>query len=172
MTDTQRFSVGSVRLTRVPYFDVTLPPEAVALDEAEIRALPWAVGTWCASPTEVRVGQVFWVIESAGRTIVVDPCCASDGFLRTGPEARDHQDAAFAAFRAAGFDPDSVDVVVMSHLDGIGMNALVDAGGAWRPAWGSPRGARGTTRGRRASARSPSRDRDCGRPTPPSRSRT
>ena len=135
MTDTQRFSVGSVRLTRVPYFDVTLPPEAVALDEAEIRALPWAVGTWCASPTEVRVGQVFWVIESAGRTIVVDPCCASDGFLRTGPEARDHQDAAFAAFRAAGFDPDTVDVVVMSHLDGIGMNALVDAGGAWEPAF-------------------------------------
>jgi glyoxylase-like metal-dependent hydrolase (beta-lactamase superfamily II) len=130
-----RFTVGSVRLTRVPYFDVTLPPDAVALTESEIRALPWAVGTWCASSSEVRVGQVFWVVESESRTIVIDPCCASDGFLRTGAEAVTHQDAAFAALRAAGFEPDAVDVVVMSHLDGIGMNALVDDGGGWHPAF-------------------------------------
>ena len=135
MTPVQRFDVGTVRLTRVPYFDVTLPPDAVALTEDEIAALPWAVGTWCASPQEVRVGQAFWVVESDGRTVVVDPCGASDGFLRTGPEAIDHQDAAFAAFRGAGFDPDAVDAVVMSHLDGIGMNALVDGDGHWRPAF-------------------------------------
>ncbi len=135
MTAVQRFGVGAVRLTRVPYFDVTLPPDALALTEAEIAAFPWAVGTWCASASEVRVGQVFWVLESDGHTIVVDPCCASDAFLRTGDEARTHQDAAFAAFRAAGFDPDTVDTVVMSHLDGIGMNALVDDDGRWHPAF-------------------------------------
>ena len=129
-----RFDIGAARLTRVPYFDVTLPPDAVALTEAEIAALPWATGTWCTSPSEVRVGQAFWVVESDGRTIVVDPCCASDAFLRTGPDARTHQDAAFAAFRAAEFDPDTVDVVVMSHLDGIGMNALAGDDG-WRPAF-------------------------------------
>ena len=135
MTDVVCFDIGAVRLTRVPYFDVTLPPDAVALTEAEVQAIPWAVEPWCASPTEVRVGQVFWVIESDGQTIVVDPCCASDGFLRTGPEAITHQDAAFAAFRAAGFESDAVDTVVMSHLDGIGMNALVDTDGHWRPAF-------------------------------------
>lgn len=135
MTEVQRYQVGAVRLTRVPYFDVTLPPDAVALTEAEVAAIPWAVGDWCATPAEVRVGQVFWVVESDDRTIVVDPCCASDAFLRTGAEALTHQEAAFAAFRAAGFDPDTVDTVVMSHLDGIGMNALVDADGHWRPAF-------------------------------------
>ena len=51
------------------------------------------------------------------------------------PRPATHQDAAFAAFRAAGFDPDTVDTVVMSHLDGIGMNALVDDDGRWRPAF-------------------------------------
>jgi glyoxylase-like metal-dependent hydrolase (beta-lactamase superfamily II) len=122
-------------LTRVPYFDVTLPPEAVALTEEEVAALPWAVGAWCPSTQEVRVGQAFWVVEAGGRTVVVDPCGASDGFLRTGPGAIDHQEAAFTSFRAAGFDPDTVDAVVMSHLDGIGMNALVDADGHWRPAF-------------------------------------
>jgi glyoxylase-like metal-dependent hydrolase (beta-lactamase superfamily II) len=135
VTEIQRYQVGTARLTRVPYFDVTLPPDAVAITEAEVAALPWAVGEWCAAPAEVRVGQAFWVVETDGRTIVVDPCCASDAFLRSGPEALTHQDAAFAAFRAAGFDPDAVDVVVMSHLDGIGMNALVDADGQWRPAF-------------------------------------
>jgi glyoxylase-like metal-dependent hydrolase (beta-lactamase superfamily II) len=130
-----RFVVGTVTLTRVPYFDVTLPPDAVGLTEAEVAALPWATDTWCASAAEVRVGQVFWVVESDGRTIVVDPCCASDGFLRSGPEAVTHQEAAFAAFRAAGYDPDAVDLVIMSHLDGIGMNALVDPDGRWHPAF-------------------------------------
>ena len=130
-----RFDVGAVRLTRVPYFDVTLPPDAVALTEAEVAAIPWAGGAWSEAPDRIRVGQAFWVVESGGRTLVVDPCSASDGFLRTGPEAIDHQNAAFAAFRAAGFDPDAVDAVVMSHLDGIGMNALADTDGSWRPAF-------------------------------------
>jgi glyoxylase-like metal-dependent hydrolase (beta-lactamase superfamily II) len=135
MSTVQRFEIGTARLTRVPYFDATLPAASVALTPEEVAALPWAIGTWCTGPDEVRVGQVFWVVESEGRTIVVDPCCASDTFLRTLPEALEHQDAAFAAFRSAGFDPDSVDAVLMSHLDGIGMNALVDAGGTWHRAF-------------------------------------
>lgn len=133
--DVQTFAVGAARLTRVPYFDVDLPCEAVSLTEDEIAAVPWAEPVWCAGPAQVRVGQVFWVIESERDTIVVDPCCASDPFLRSGTEAVAHQDAAFAAFAAAGFDPAAVDVVVMSHLDGIGMNALTDGDGGWSPAF-------------------------------------
>lgn len=30
MTEIQRFAVGNVMLTRAPYFDAALPPEAVA----------------------------------------------------------------------------------------------------------------------------------------------
>ncbi len=97
------------------------------------RRVEWAP-SWCDG-TQVRVGQAFWVIESEGRTVVVDPCGAADAFLREGPEATTHQDAAFARFRDAGFDPAAVDAVVMSHLDGIGMFALVGPDGAWRPAF-------------------------------------
>ena len=127
------FTIGRVRLTRVPYFDVGLPPEAVGLTGEQVTAVDWA-GPWCDGP-HVRVGQVFWVIESAGRTIVVDPCGASDAFLREGADAVAHQEAAFATFAAAGFDPRTVDTVMMSHLDGIGMFSLVDAGGHWAPAF-------------------------------------
>lgn len=135
MSASQRYVVGDVVLTRVPYFDVTLPPESVALTSAQIGAIPWATPVWAESADAIRVGQAFWVIEADGRTIVVDPCCASDDFLRTGTAALEHQDAAFGAFAAAGFDPATVDVVIMSHLDGIGMNALVDLDGGWHPAF-------------------------------------
>ena len=130
-----RYHVGDVVLTRVPYFDVTLPPATVALMPTDIASIPWATPVWAESADAIRVGQVFWVIEADGRTIVVDPCCASDDFLRSGTAALEHQDAAFAAFAAAGFDPTAVDVVIMSHLDGIGMNALVDRSGGWHPAF-------------------------------------
>ncbi len=133
MTAVRCHTIGGVRLSRVPYFDVGLPPEAVGLSAATVASVPWAE-PWCDG-AQLRVGQAFWVIESGGRTIVVDPCGASDAFLRTGPDAVTHQDAAFAAFGAAGFDPSAVDTVVMSHLDGIGMLALVDRNGGWQPAF-------------------------------------
>ena len=135
MASSEQYLIGDVVLTRVPYFDVTLPPESVALTPGQIGEIPWATPVWAESPEAIRVGQVFWVIEADGLTMVVDPCCASDDFLRTGPAALDHQDAAFAAFTAAGFDAAAVDIVIMSHLDGIGMNALVDSDGGWHPAF-------------------------------------
>ena len=83
MSLTQQYAIGDVVLTRVSYFDVTLPPESVALTSAQIAAIPWAMPVWAESADAIRVGQVFWVIEADGLTMVVDPCCASDDFLGT-----------------------------------------------------------------------------------------
>ena len=44
-----------------------------------------------------------------------------------------------AALRAAGFPPERVDVVVLSHLDGIGMTAVVTPDGGWAPAFPNAR---------------------------------
>ena len=70
---------------------------------------------------------------SDGRTVVVDPCGAADAFLRSGPEASIHETAVIAAMASSGFPVDSVDIVVMSHLDGIGMVGSLDAEGHWSP---------------------------------------
>ena len=88
---------------------------------------------------QVLIGQAVWVVESQGRVIVVDPCGAADAFLRSGPEAVGHQEAVLGAMRAAGFPPDRVDTVVLSHLDGIGMAAVVAPDGGWRPAFPNAR---------------------------------
>lgn len=139
MSGIQRFKVGSVSLTRVEYFDVALNPSVVNLTVEQVRAVPWACPTWAEQDGKVKVGQAVWVVESQGRTIVVDPCGASDQFLRTLPDAIKHQEAVMARMRAAGIEPDRVDVVVLSHLDGIGMAALIDRDGTWAPAFAKAR---------------------------------
>ncbi len=135
----RRFDVGAVVLTRVEYFDVALDPSVVQLTVEQVRAVPWACPTWAEYDGRVKVGQAVWVVQSQGRTIVVDPCGASDQFLRRLPDAIKHQEAVMARIRAAGIEPDHVDAVVLSHLDGIGMAAVVDRDGIWAPAFAKAR---------------------------------
>ena len=134
----QRFPVGDITITRVGYFDIGLPADAIGLTADEIStavaAHPTARG-WLDADDQPLVGQSFTVIDLGDTLIVVDPCGASDAFLRSGPEALHHQDAALTAFRAAGFDPAAVGIVLLSHLDGIGMAAWMTPDGDWVPAF-------------------------------------
>jgi glyoxylase-like metal-dependent hydrolase (beta-lactamase superfamily II) len=139
MADAVRVQVGDIELTRVEYFDVALGPEVVNLSAEQVTALAGAVPSWATAEGQVLIGQAMWVIESAGTTMVVDPCGASDAFLRSGPEAITHQEAMLAALAAAGIEPGSVDLLVLTHLDGIGLAGVVDEAGRWSPAFGDAR---------------------------------
>jgi hypothetical protein len=132
VVDVARYDLGGTTLTRVPYFDIALGAEVLGLRPEDVAAVadpddPWTEGD------DVLVGQALWVVDAPGTRIVIDPCGASDAFLRTGPDAVAHQDAVVAALAAAGVDLESVDAVLLSHLDGIGMVASVDAEGGWGP---------------------------------------
>jgi glyoxylase-like metal-dependent hydrolase (beta-lactamase superfamily II) len=129
------FSARDARLVRVPYFDVPLEATVVGLTSSQVLQVPWAVPAWATSGGQVLVGQAAWVIETSGRVILVDPCGAADAFLRTGPEAITHQEAVLAAMEAAGYAADRVDIVILSHLDGIGMAAGVRAGDEGSQGW-------------------------------------
>lgn len=133
------FRIGRVELTRVPYFDVPLEPEVVSLTTEQVASIDWATPSWATTDGKVLVGQALWVIESQDRVIVVDPCGAADQFIRSGAEAIGHQEAALGAMRDAGFPPERVDVVVLTHLDGIGMAAVVERDGSWAPAFPNAR---------------------------------
>lgn len=124
--------IGSVQLQRVPYFDVLLDAASIDLDGVT-ASVDWA-GPW-SNNGQPLVGQAFWIVRSSHQTIVIDPCGASDPFLRTGPEAVDHQIAAFDLLRAASCEPADVDQVVLTHLDGIGMVALADGAPAGTETW-------------------------------------
>ena len=127
------FSVGEVVLTRVPYFDVALDAEVIGFTPEQVVEVPWSIPNWATADGRVNVGLAIWVIESGGQTLVVDPCGAADAFIRSGPEAKDHEAAVVAAMASAGYPVDGVDLVVMSHLDGIGMVGSLDEDGPCSP---------------------------------------
>ncbi len=126
-------AVGGARLNRIPYFDIAIDPELIGLDAAQVAQIPWAEPVWADEHGLVRFGQAVWIVESQGVRIAVDPCGATDEFLRTGSSAFEHQESVAHALEHGGFSPDSIDIVWLSHLDGIGMTARVDADGSWSP---------------------------------------
>jgi glyoxylase-like metal-dependent hydrolase (beta-lactamase superfamily II) len=139
MVDVVGFRVGAVELTRVPYFDVALDPAVAQATAEQVQSLDWATPTWATATGQVLIGQAAWIVESQDRMIVIDPCGAADQFIRSGPEAIGHQEAVLGAIRDAGVPPERVDTVVLSHLDGIGMAAVVDTEGHWTPAFPNAR---------------------------------
>lgn len=126
-----RYSVGDATLVRVPYVDVLVDAEVVGLQPDQVLANDWAEPTW-AEGSQVRVAAAVWIIESDGRRIVVDPAQAADDILRTGPDAVAHQEAVAALLDAAGYPRESIDTVIATHIDGIGMMAWRD-GDTWIP---------------------------------------
>lgn len=128
-----RVQIGDIELRRVSYFDIPLDANAVGLTDDEVRAVRWGSPAWATDDAQVIVGQAIWVAESQGRVIVFDPCGAADAFLRTGEVAELHQARVRELMRDAGVPVERVDVVVLSHLDGIGMAAAVTSDGGWEP---------------------------------------
>jgi hypothetical protein len=126
-----RYSIGDATLVRVPYADVLVDAAVVGLTPEQVTAIGWASPTW-AENGQVRVGAAVWVIESDRHRIVVDPTQAADAILREGPDAVSHQEAVASALAGAGFTRESIDTVIASHIDGIGMIAWRTDDG-WAP---------------------------------------
>src|SRR5262245_43781407 len=123
--------LGDVRLTRVLYVDALIDPAPVGLTPEEVRAVPWGSPTW-ADGGQVRAASCVWVISTSGRHIAIDPSGNIDEILHDPTTTASHQAAYAAAFSAAGIPIDSVDTVLLSHIESIGLSAVRDGDG-WRP---------------------------------------
>lgn len=120
------------RLTRVGYLEVPVPPALLGLTDETIAAVSWSPA-W-ADGTQPRLGAAAWIAEVAGRRLVFDPLLALDVVLRPDPDTeRASEEAVTRLFAEAGFPVESIDLVVMSHIDGIGMVARRDQQGGWTP---------------------------------------
>jgi glyoxylase-like metal-dependent hydrolase (beta-lactamase superfamily II) len=131
--------IGTTTLTRVGYVDVAVEPAVLNLTVDEIERAGDVATPWVDADRQPYAGLAAWVVESDGVVVVVDPVGAVDEFIRKGLEAITHQDAVFAAFAAAGISRDSVDVVALSHLDGIGLTGAMTDDGSWEPAFPNAR---------------------------------
>lgn len=124
--------IGDATFTRVLLADAPVPGEVVGLTPDAIAAVPWADETFVEGD-QVRVGVAIWVVEIGDRRIVLDPMQAADAFLRADPETEAAiQLQVDALMTEAGFPPESIDTVALTHIDNVGMVAR-SAGTAWTP---------------------------------------
>ncbi len=135
------WAVGDVRVTPIVESEQAWPtvlflpdltPEAV--DE-----IGWLRPDHVTPDDDMVMRFQAFVVEADGARIVVDTCAGND--KERALPVFDHQSTTFLdEFRAAGFDPESIDLVVCSHLhvDHVGWNThLVD--GRWVPTFPNAR---------------------------------
>ncbi len=123
--------LSNMRLTRVLYTDALVPPEIMGLTVDDIEQVNWRTAAEYED-AQPRVGVAAWVIETAGLRVVVDPVQAADAVLRADSDSEAfHQDAFAAVLADAGFARETIDAVIMTHIEGIGMVAKHEADGSW-----------------------------------------
>jgi glyoxylase-like metal-dependent hydrolase (beta-lactamase superfamily II) len=114
----QRWAWGAVEVIRVedPGFELVLPQDPTTA--GALAARPWLAPHWVTPELALRVGSSATVVRTPSALVLVDPFLAFDDPARLAPR--------LAALRAAGVEPDDVDLVINSHIDGVGANARSD----------------------------------------------
>ncbi|MEP6625089.1 MAG: hypothetical protein ABJC79_11640 [Acidimicrobiia bacterium] len=133
MTGTATLEIEGMRLTRVLYADVTIPPERVGLTVDDVRTVSWRHPLWAGDDDQVGASASAWVVEHGTRRIVLEPLQAADEVLHDPAAGTFHQDAFAQRMAEDGFDVASVDTVVISHIETIGMIGRRDDDGTWTP---------------------------------------
>jgi hypothetical protein len=128
----QRWAVGDIDVIRVVEFEVGAPTE----DSVPAWVVERGFGDKSGLPL---IASTATVIAAGPSTIVVDPWLVFDGD-RTDIEAQTARTTALlGALAAAGFSAEDVDLVVNSHVDGVGGNVRPEPAGRWVPTFPNAR---------------------------------
>jgi glyoxylase-like metal-dependent hydrolase (beta-lactamase superfamily II) len=138
----QSWTVGDATITTIVEAETPgVPPEFFfpASNAAEVAEQTWLVPTWASADGSLILRVQAFVIEIAGRQVLVDPC-VGNGKRRQLPFWNEQQYTFLTDLSAAGFDVDTIDQVVHTHLhaDHVGWDTqLVD--GEWVPTFPNAR---------------------------------
>jgi glyoxylase-like metal-dependent hydrolase (beta-lactamase superfamily II) len=136
------WQIGQMKITQVveagpsptsPKFLFKDPPADL------VQQHPWLFPHFAQADGKLLMSVHAFVIESAGRTIVVDTCVGNDK-PRQNPGWNRLQTNFLADLAAAGFAPERIDTVLCTHLhvDHVGWNTRWD-GGKWVPTFPNAR---------------------------------
>jgi glyoxylase-like metal-dependent hydrolase (beta-lactamase superfamily II) len=133
---TQRWTVGGCTITSVVEEQVEhVPPEMFFPDAtaAAVARHGWLVPDFADERGRVALRVQAFVVECAGRCVLVDPCVGNGKTLAV-PYWNERTFPFLERFAAAGFAPERVDTVVHTHLhaDHVGWDTQL-AGGTWVP---------------------------------------
>jgi glyoxylase-like metal-dependent hydrolase (beta-lactamase superfamily II) len=119
----RRWQVGAVEVTRVadPGFELVLPNDPDTA--AALAPRTWLGPHWVEPDQSLIIGSSAIVVRTPSASVVFDPFLAFDDPAKLAPR--------LAALRAAGVDPADVDLVINSHIDGVGANAHTDGSPAF-----------------------------------------
>jgi glyoxylase-like metal-dependent hydrolase (beta-lactamase superfamily II) len=138
----QRWTVGDCTITSVLEEETAhIPPEAF-FPEASAAAVArhaWLVPDFADPRGTIAMRVQAFVVQVAGRTIVVDPCVGNGKTLAV-PFWNRRTWPFLERFAEAGFAPERVDTVVHTHLhaDHVGWDTRLD-GERWVPTFASAR---------------------------------
>lgn len=142
MQTTNRWQVGNATVTRVIESEAgAFPPGFMftGLTEERVRSIKWLHPHYATEDGNIRFSLHTYVIESDGKTIVVDTCMGNDKDRAF--EGWNRQSLPFLEWLAdAGFPADSIDIVLCTHLhtDHVGWNTRWD-GTHWIPTFPNAR---------------------------------
>ncbi|NVN88889.1 MAG: MBL fold metallo-hydrolase [Rhodopseudomonas sp.] len=136
------WTIGKVRISKIVEMETTgstrfILPQAT---NEEIRKQPWLIPDFATEEGRLRMSVHALVVETPTRRIVVDTCIGNDKQGRSVPTWNGLNKPFLADMAAAGYHPDSIDMVICTHLhvDHVGWNTrLVD--GEWVPTFGNAR---------------------------------
>lgn len=135
------WQIGEVSVTKVLEQECQWPFKAILPDAADVAdGVAWLKPDFLTDDGRMKLSIHALVIESEGMTIVVDPCVGNDKTRPGSPVFENLSTSFLDDFDAAGFDPETVDLVVCTHLhvDHVGWNTrLVD--GEWEPTFPNAR---------------------------------
>ena len=135
------WTLGDAQITRIAELEVHWP-FSILLPGADevIDNYDWLRPDFVTDDGRMRLSMHALVIESAGMRIMVDTCVGNDKSRPGAPPFEQLSTPFLADLEAAGFSPESIDVVVCTHLhvDHVGWNTrLVD--GEWVPTFPNAR---------------------------------
>lgn len=129
------WDVGGVRITRVVEHVMPFPVDFFAeATPADVAAEAWLVPDFVDAEGHYLMSFHTFVVQAGAHRIVVDTCTGNSKDRPLIPEF-DHQHRPFLAnLAAAGFAPDTIDIVVCTHLhvDHVGWNTRL-VNGTWIP---------------------------------------
>lgn len=120
--------VGDITLTRVLYLEAAIDPAAAGLTPEQVRDVALGEPLW-ADDGQVRLASCVWVVSVGDRRVVIDPSGNLDEILHDRASTTHHQAAYRSRFEDAGIPIESVDTVLLSHIESVGLSAVRTADG-------------------------------------------
>lgn len=131
-----KWTIGDVTVTKIVELEMTggsrfLLPQAT---KEAILPIAWLRPHFADDEGRLIMSIHSFVVEASGRRIVVDTCLGNDKQHRRIPHWNDRNGPFLADLTQAGFPPESIDIVLCTHLhvDHVGWNTRLQDG-RWVP---------------------------------------